>query len=199
HVRGGRGARGRCAGAGGRRERLGGGGFGGDDLKLPRSAEPVADRGGKDGNGRQRAAVVVPRAASAALCRLLPPMTPEVRRVHVTRARDLFNAGEYWLAHEALETVWRSIISDGDAAAARVWQGLIQAAAALLHQQRGNSHGVATVGRGALEKLAGRQRPDVEVETRSEEHTSELQSRRDLVCRLLLEKKKKRYRSKYAM
>src|SRR5438874_6357868 len=31
---------------------------------------------------------------------------------------------------------------------------------------------------------------DVQVE-RSEEHTSELQSRRDLVCRLLLEKKKK--------
>src|SRR5690349_22365895 len=29
-------------------------------------------------------------------------------------------------------------------------------------------------------------------EVRSEEHTSELQSRRDLVCRLLLEKKKKR-------
>src|SRR6266496_6586107 len=29
---------------------------------------------------------------------------------------------------------------------------------------------------------------------RSEEHTSELQSRRDLVCRLLLEKKKKKLR-----
>src|SRR5690349_22588375 len=29
------------------------------------------------------------------------------------------------------------------------------------------------------------------VRSRSEEHTSELQSRRDLVCRLLLEKKKK--------
>src|SRR5438874_10355502 len=29
-------------------------------------------------------------------------------------------------------------------------------------------------------------------DVRSEEHTSELQSRRDLVCRLLLEKKKKR-------
>src|SRR5438874_7453018 len=28
---------------------------------------------------------------------------------------------------------------------------------------------------------------------RSEEHTSELQSRRDLVCRLLLEKKKRQY------
>src|SRR5690349_23987862 len=30
------------------------------------------------------------------------------------------------------------------------------------------------------------------LERRSEEHTSELQSRRDLVCRLLLEKKKKK-------
>src|SRR5690349_23826293 len=33
---------------------------------------------------------------------------------------------------------------------------------------------------------------DVDHEHRSEEHTSELQSRRDLVCRLLLEKKKKK-------
>src|SRR5438874_8288562 len=32
--------------------------------------------------------------------------------------------------------------------------------------------------------------PDLSLLTRSEEHTSELQSRRDLVCRLLLEKKK---------
>src|SRR5438874_9240117 len=31
------------------------------------------------------------------------------------------------------------------------------------------------------------------LEIRSEEHTSELQSRRDLVCRLLLEKKKQEY------
>src|SRR5438874_11454211 len=38
---------------------------------------------------------------------------------------------------------------------------------------------------GLLHELAG-----VEVRTRSEEHTSELQSRRDLVCRPLLEKKK---------
>jgi predicted metal-dependent hydrolase len=88
-----------------------------------------------------------------------------VRRSHVIRARDSFNSGEYWLAHEALETVWRSIISDGDEAAARVWQGLIQAAAALLHQRRGNEHGVAVVGGAALEKLAGPQRTDVEVET----------------------------------
>src|SRR5690606_40051256 len=33
---------------------------------------------------------------------------------------------------------------------------------------------------------------DVTVNTRSEEHTSELQSRENLVCRLLLEKKKKK-------
>src|SRR5690349_22249339 len=36
------------------------------------------------------------------------------------------------------------------------------------------------------------QRPAAQPAGRSEEHTSELQSRRDLVCRLLLEKKKKR-------
>src|SRR2546421_7859611 len=33
--------------------------------------------------------------------------------------------------------------------------------------------------------------PAASVDSRSEEHTSELQSRSDLVCRLLLEKKKK--------
>src|SRR6266496_6211566 len=37
-----------------------------------------------------------------------------------------------------------------------------------------------------------REKPAGSASTRSEEHTSELQSRRDLVCRLLLEKKKKR-------
>src|SRR5204862_1954779 len=40
--------------------------------------------------------------------------------------------------------------------------------------------------RNQVEKLG-----DILVAARSEEHTSELQSRRDLVCRLLLEKKKK--------
>lgn len=98
-------------------------------------------------------------------------MTPHERRAVLTRARDLFNAGDYWAAHEALETVWRSIIKDraagasGAGGAARVWQGLIQAAAALLHQRRGNLHGVAALGKAALEKLAGRQRPNVEFET----------------------------------
>src|SRR5438874_6721237 len=36
-----------------------------------------------------------------------------------------------------------------------------------------------------------KQRRTLDARKRSEEHTSELQSRRDLVCRLLLEKKKK--------
>src|SRR5438874_3686825 len=36
------------------------------------------------------------------------------------------------------------------------------------------------------------------VDKRSEEHTSELQSRRDLVCRLLLEKKKPSFASAYS-
>src|SRR2546428_2238049 len=92
-------------------------------------------------------------------------MSPEERQAILTRARDLFNSGEYWRAHEALETVWRSIIKNGDEGAARVWQGLIQAAAALLHRERGNRHGVAAVGTAALEKLAGPPPPAVQFGT----------------------------------
>jgi predicted metal-dependent hydrolase len=95
----------------------------------------------------------------------MAPLPAAERQAILTRARDLFNSGQYWLAHEALETVWRSILRDGDADAARVWQGLIQAAAALLHRVRGNRHGVAALGASALEKLAGPQRADVEVDT----------------------------------
>src|SRR5207249_6867242 len=40
------------------------------------------------------------------------------------------------------------------------------------------------------------QRADYVIRARSEEHTSELQSRFDLVCRLLLEKKKKKKQKK---
>src|SRR5690349_23461451 len=39
--------------------------------------------------------------------------------------------------------------------------------------------------------------PQQAYDPRSEEHTSELQSRRDLVCRLLLEKKKKKKQKKH--
>ncbi len=89
-------------------------------------------------------------------------MNPEDRQRYLTHARELFNRGEYWLAHEALETVWRSIIKREEA---QVWQGFIQAAAALLHRARGNRHGTVVVGAAALEKLAGPQRPEIEFET----------------------------------
>src|SRR2546429_877136 len=42
-------------------------------------------------------------------------------------------------------------------------------------------------------------RPRLLAQLRSEEHTSELQSRLHLVCRLLLEKKKKTTRSEYPL
>ena len=89
-------------------------------------------------------------------------MNPEDRRRYLEHARELFNAGDFWLAHEALETVWRSIIEEEEA---RVWQGIIQSAAALLHQARGNRHGTVVVGAAALAKLAGPQRPDIEFDT----------------------------------
>src|SRR5690349_21946358 len=41
-------------------------------------------------------------------------------------------------------------------------------------------------------RQSGRRLRQHQEQVRSEEHTSELQSRRDLVCRLLLEKKKKK-------
>src|SRR5690349_23175652 len=54
--------------------------------------------------------------------------------------------------------------------------------------------GRANVREPRAERVGGgaRRRGEAEDGRRSEEHTSELQSRRDLVCRLLLEKKKKK-------
>ncbi len=52
-----------------------------------------------------------------------------------------------------------------DEGEAGVVQGLIQAAAALLHQERGNGHGMRAVGAAALEKLAGEQHPAIEFDT----------------------------------
>src|SRR5690349_25063845 len=55
----------------------------------------------------------------------------------------------------------------------------------------GNGYKVGRVSaeRGHSDRCLGPEIP-IGMATRSEEHTSELQSRRDLVCRLLLEKKK---------
>lgn len=78
------------------------------------------------------------------------------------RAVELFNQGKFWEAHEALEQIWRSVADEEEA---KVLQGLIQAAAALFHRERGNSHGVRVVGEAALEKLAGPQHQAVEFDT----------------------------------
>src|SRR6266511_5920134 len=61
------------------------------------------------------------------------------------------------------------------------------------HVDSGRSRAVGQPGRDPCQGpvLARRARP---VQPRSEEHTSELQSRENLVCRLLLEKKKERKR-----
>src|SRR5436309_12543294 len=48
--------------------------------------------------------------------------------------------------------------------------------------------------RGEAERIASAARASGRIVMRSEEHTSELQSRENLVCRLLLEKKKKKKR-----
>src|SRR5262245_65357709 len=55
----------------------------------------------------------------------------------------------------------------------------------------GRSNAGASLSRTANGSSSSRLRPDTECCRRSEEHTSELQSLRHLVCRLLLEKKKK--------
>src|SRR5437667_8337703 len=59
------------------------------------------------------------------------------------------------------------------------------------------SRGVAAVAAGAFALLSSRaSAAEPSAASRSEEHTSELQSHHDLVCRLLLEKKKhKKHRS----
>ena len=73
----------------------------------------------------------------------------------------LYNAGRFWEAHEALEVVWRA----APEAERSHWQGLIQAAAALLHRERGNAHGVRVVGSAALDKLRAAAPPGFPVET----------------------------------
>ena len=87
---------------------------------------------------------------------------PIDRAACARRAVELFNQERFWEAHEALEEIWRSVADDAEA---QVLQGLIQAAAALLHRERGNSHGVRVVGEAALDKLAGPQHPAVEFDT----------------------------------
>src|SRR5690349_24379391 len=68
--------------------------------------------------------------------------------------------------------------------------------AKLEKQQKGINKQVASDRKANGGTLNASEKKQVNKEQRSEEHTSELQSRRDLVCRLLLEKKNKKKRKK---
>ena len=65
------------------------------------------------------------------------------------RGIDLFNEGQFFECHEAWEEIWKR--SDGDLKL--FYQGLIQAAVAILHAQRGNLEGARSLYEKALAKL----------------------------------------------
>ncbi len=60
---------------------------------------------------------------------LHPDLSPEERRRLFQEGIDLFNRGEFFLAHEAWEEIWRSTTPEPR----ELFQGLVQVAAAL-HQ-----------------------------------------------------------------
>lgn len=63
---------------------------------------------------------------------------------------ELFNEGRFFECHEAWEEIWKR--SDG--AEKLFYQGLIQAAVAILHAQRGNLEGARSLYEKASAKLA---------------------------------------------
>src|SRR5258706_176748 len=65
------------------------------------------------------------------------------------RGLELFNRGEYFACHEVWEEIW--LRSDGDEKL--FYQGLIQAAVAILHAERGNLRGAYSTWRKAIAKL----------------------------------------------
>src|SRR5690349_23057552 len=67
---------------------------------------------------------------------------------------------------------------------------------ALLAGRRAEAHTIAI---GPMRQAFEQHKAAERTARRSEEHTSELQSRRDLVCRLLLEKKKKKQKRRYTV
>ncbi len=76
--------------------------------------------------------------------------TPRDPLTYVRLGVALYNAGRFWQAHEALEAAWRQAAEPERP----LWQGLIQAAAAMLHRERGNEHGLKAQGHAAMEKLS---------------------------------------------
>src|SRR2546422_1462041 len=79
-----------------------------------------------------------------------------------------------------------------------LWDHLTEVVPAVSVQDHELRHALAPERRGHVAQHQGLG-ARVHVETRSEEHTSELQSRLHLVCRLLLEKKKKRLERGYVL
>ncbi len=67
------------------------------------------------------------------------------------RGLALFNRGDFFACHEVWEELWRR--SSG--AEKHFYQGLIQAAVAILHAERGNRRGAASTWRKACAKLDG--------------------------------------------
>ena len=76
-------------------------------------------------------------------------MTAKTIAEHFQDGIDLFNAGRFFECHEAWEQAWlRSAGADK-----LFYQGMIQAAAAILHAQRGNFVGSRTLWTKAIGKL----------------------------------------------
>src|SRR5690606_41944005 len=88
-------------------------------------------------------------------------------------------------------TLFRSLMQESFTPLhARDVGGIIQLGGTMLGSARAPEFATDSGRRAALHNLAKRGIDGLVVIGRSEEHTSELQSRENLVCRLLLEKKK---------
>jgi len=66
-------------------------------------------------------------------------MTSDERQAILTHARDLFNSGAYWEAHEALEAAWK----DEPGPQRYLYQGILQVGVVYLQIERNNFIGMA--------------------------------------------------------
>src|SRR5699024_11671674 len=102
--------------------------------------------------------------------------------------QNLFNGDRSALAEAvAVDCVLQIVSADGASTHTGAAQAL-DAVASLSSRASASGHLEAAITHGRAAAARGRWQQSAD---RSEEHTSELQSRFDLVCRLLLEKKKK--------
>src|SRR3712207_7152521 len=83
-----------------------------------------------------------------------------------------------------------SLVPGNETAVYKVINGLSRLGATVVHKETARVHVSGHAPAGELRTLLNVAKPRYLMPVRSEEHTSELQSRQYLVCRLLLEKKK---------